>query len=387
MHRTSIHFRAILLIALSILMIGNIVVSLMICTDWPLHLTRQNSTVLLSDAPSTSQFGKDITSIQDQPTIDDFVGKTVLTSSEATEVYSTPNSTTQSIATFYTSFEVTFTGEKASEGNETWCSIRWQSGKNQQNGWILCQNLNISSNAQLSATEADLGALSIDIQSYAQDWGNDLSVAVYIPSNNSLYTYNPSVATTMASTAKVPILLTLIHMAENQHRQLTAKEISLATNMIEVSDNDAAQAIYDEVGGMRAVNQYLQSIGITGITMNELFGYSTATSAAMIKLLNAIDQGSILSSSNRDFFLNLMEHIESDQQYGVGNSAPDGAVVAMKAGWVTGPDGLWATSSVGIVMSGQTKYIVAVYTHDRSGLNSGFSIMDKICGDIADILI
>ena len=51
-----------------------------------------------------------------------------------------------------------------------------------------------------------------------------------------------------ASVVKVTILAALLRKAEDQHRQLTATEAALARSMITESDNDAASALWAELG-------------------------------------------------------------------------------------------------------------------------------------------
>ncbi|HEY7414117.1 MAG TPA: serine hydrolase [Ktedonobacteraceae bacterium] len=84
----------------------------------------------------------------------------------------------------------------------------------------------------------------------------------------------------------------------------------------------------------------------------------------MVDLLTGIYNGTILTAPDRALALNLVENIEYDQQVRVGDTAPPGAVVAMKDGWVPGPDDLWAMNTSGIVQTGKEVYIVSVYIEE-----------------------
>ncbi len=106
----------------------------------------------------------------------------------------------------------------------------------------------------------------------------------------------------------------------------------------------------------------------------------------MVKLLTHLYDGSILTASDRQLALYLMEHIQSNQQAGVGDTAPSGATVAMKDGWVVGPDGLWDMNSSGIVTVGQETYIISVYTQDQYSLENGQAIVRYVCGSVASLL-
>jgi beta-lactamase class A len=229
----------------------------------------------------------------------------------------------------------------------------------------------------------ELSDLTPNIAPYLHQQGTKLAVAVYIPQSKHYYMNNASQTPIMASTAKVPILLTMLHMAEVQNRFLSNNEVSLLTKMIKVSDNDAAQSIYDKVGDDDGVNSYLKSIGITDMHMDELFGYSTTTPVAVVNLLAKLQQGTILTNSGRTFAMNLMSDVSSDQQYGIGLTAPINATYIMKDGWVQGPDNKWTTGSIGIVTMPSSTYIIAIYAQNLSSKEDGFSMMNTVCDAVA----
>ena len=107
----------------------------------------------------------------------------------------------------------------------------------------------------------------------------------------------------------------------------------------------------------------------------------------MVNLLTLLYEGRILRARDRHLAFSLMEHVEADQQVGVGDTAPPGALVAMKDGWVTAPDGLWAVNSSGIVMFGGETYIIAVYTKDNPSLGAGQNLVRQICRMVASRLL
>jgi beta-lactamase class A len=236
-----------------------------------------------------------------------------------------------------------------------------------------------------SGTVLGLSALSPQLDTYAQSQGSGLTVAVYLPRNGRYYVYDQDTTTVMASTAKVPILLTLLDDAERQRRTLTAAETQLATEMIEESNNDDAQTLYQEVTA-QGVSQYLASIGIQGIQMQDLFGYSTTTPLAMVNLMEALRSGRILDSQDRAFALDLMGNIDPAQQMGIGETAPQGATYYMKDGWVIAPDNTWTTGSVGIVQDSAQIYDIAVYAQGHANEDDGWAVVNHVCGAVAAAL-
>jgi hypothetical protein len=72
-----------------------------------------------------------------------------------------------------------------------------------------------------------------------------------------------------------------------------------------------------------------------------------------------------------------MRHIESDQQVGVGDSSPAGAIVEMKDGWIDIDDttsGPYVMNSSGIVSKAGETYVIAIYTIRNRNYPVGFAI-------------
>ena len=117
-------------------------------------------------------------------------------------------------------------------------------------------------------THASLDALSSDLAAYAKSQGDDMGVVVYDITHNRYYSYNDSTPFLLASSAKVPIMLSYLDLVESQNRQPTTSETQLLTRMITVSDNDAAQALFQARGWNAGQAQYLQKIGVSGYQPN-----------------------------------------------------------------------------------------------------------------------
>ncbi len=99
-----------------------------------------------------------------------------------------------------------------------------------------------------------------------------------------------------------------------------------------------------------------------------------------------LQEGKVLTANDRAYALNLMNHIEADQQMGVGVTLPPGATVAMKDGWVPAPDGLWAINTSGIVTAGNEMYIIVVYTAHQSDYDAAWGITEHVCKQVGQLL-
>ncbi len=236
-------------------------------------------------------------------------------------------------------------------------------------------------------TPATLTSLAPALSSYLSTLTPNVGVEVYDVTHQRAYAQNNTAQFLTASSIKVPIMLTLFALTESQGREPDSSETNLLTAMIENSDNDAASALFLEIGGATGIANYLQSIGMSGLTPDDdAWGYSLITPQAMVTLLTQLHDGTILTATDRATALSLMQNVEADQQWGVGDTAPGGATFAMKNGWVPGPDGLWSVNTSGIVTTNGETYIVSVYTQEQPSLADGQAIVQKVCGAVATAL-
>ncbi|HZO72189.1 MAG TPA: serine hydrolase [Ktedonobacteraceae bacterium] len=285
-------------------------------------------------------------------------------------------------------YPLTLPGDTSWSAGTLWYRVQWSAPKHNATGWAVATSLTFSSPGNVP-TWASLDILSPDLGAYLTNLGSNVGVSVYDLTRHSNYTYNANNQLMMASSAKVPIMLTFFDMIEQQGREPSDDEMNLLTTMIENSNNDSASALYyGEIGGAQGVANYMQKIGISGVNPNgDAWGYSTISPQAMVNLLTLLYTGKILTPSHRNLALSLMEQVEPDQQVGVGDTAPSGATVALKDGWVTDDNNFWVMNSSGIVTLGQETYIIAVYTQGLNSLDDGQAIARHVAGTVASQLL
>jgi beta-lactamase class A len=284
-------------------------------------------------------------------------------------------------------FPLSLLGESTWSGGMLWYHVRWAVEKSKGSGWVPAASITFSSPGNV-ASMAGFDVLSPDLAAYLANIGDDVGAVVYDVTRQRYYSYNADDQFITGSSIKVPIMLTFLNMIEQQHRQPSGYESNLLTTMIENSNNDSAGILYNtEVGDSAGVASYMQMIGLTGLNpYPAAFGWSLISPMAMVHLLTKLYEGKILTAQDRNQALNLMENIEYDQQVGVGDTAPNGAKVAMKDGWVIGPDGSWAMNSSGIVTVGHETYIISVYTTGNPFLGDEQAIARHVCSTIASLL-
>jgi len=285
-------------------------------------------------------------------------------------------------------FPLTPLGDSNWNAGMLWYHVQWTVPKDTGSGWVNASTITFTSPGNVPGW-ASMDTLSSGLARYLANLGSNIGVAVYDVTRQRYYTYNAGTQFITGSSIKVPIMLTFLDLIERQGRQPDDNEMNLLTTMIENSNNDSAEILYhDEDGDAPGVASYLQRIGISGLSPYPYaFGWSLITPLTMVNLLTRLNNGTILTAQDRHLARYLMEHIETDQQIGVGDTAPGGAVVAMKDGWVPAPDGLWAMNSSGIVTLGQQTYIISVYSRDQNSLGDEYTIVQHVCSAVASALI
>lgn len=189
-----------------------------------------------------------------------------------------------------------------------------------------------------------------------------------------------------ASIVKVDILSALLVQAQDAGRGLTQQERTLAEAMIEHSDNDAANALWREIGqapGLKAVNKRLGLSATVGGTGGK-WGLTRTTASDQIGLLRAVFAAdgtatattSALNTTSRTYIRTLMTRIATDQSWGVSAAADSGW--ALKNGWLQrSTTGLWDINSVGQVTSGTHHYLVAVLSDGNTSMAGGIRTVEN----------
>lgn len=291
------------------------------------------------------------------------------------------------VAQLGANFPVTLTGDTRWIGDDLWYAIQWTNLHTHGGGWLDADALSFSAPDAGAPIWSSFDTLSPDLGSYLRGLSGSTGAVVYDETRHQYYTDNMNAEYTVASSMKVPIMLTFLTMTESQGREPNGDEMYLLQTMIENSDNDSAQALFLEVGGMGPIQALLGRLGASGFTPNyDEWGWSTISPLAMVRLLTALHDGKVLTAQDRALALSLMSQIEPDQQTGVGSTAPHGASYWMKDGWVPAPDGLWAMNSSGIVTLGGETYIIAVYSQEQTSLDDGWAIAEHTCGAVGQLL-
>jgi beta-lactamase class A len=183
-----------------------------------------------------------------------------------------------------------------------------------------------------------------------------------------------------ASVVKVDILAALLHQAQQDGIGLTTEQKALATAMIEQSDNSAATALFNQVGGKSGLEAFNKLIGLknTVVGSDGNWGLTRTTAADQIRLLRIVfGDRTVLTASSKAYVTELMSNVEADQNFGVSAAADDNEDAALKVGYLQrSQTGLWDVTSIGRVEAGGHTYLVAVLSEGNATYASGVQLVD-----------
>ncbi len=190
-----------------------------------------------------------------------------------------------------------------------------------------------------------------------------------------------------ASVVKATILAALLLKANDQHRNLTSRERDLAWLMITESDNNAATALWNDVG-MRSLQHFLNVAGMkeTILGQNGYWGLTQITAHdEMILLKLLMNANTVLTNRDRGYELALMSHVIASERWGVTAGVPTSFTIHVKNGWLpTPPSYDWWINSIGCFTSTTTThdYAIAVLTWRNPTMNYGVTTVQ----DIAEVI-
>jgi len=227
--------------------------------------------------------------------------------------------------------------------------------------------------AQQRTTAQQADPFSAAVQEYLVGRAGTVLAAVYDVQTGQSWQLGDGPAQDEASVVKVDILETLL--SESDGAGLSAQSQSLAQQMIEDSDNDAATALWDAAGGADGLGAYNAQAGLTMTTPSPCvvcvdfpwpgWGLTTTVPYDQITLLKRIiGPSSLLTSAERSYALSLLENVTPDQAWGISGGVPAGVTVALKNGWLplNDDDTDWQINSEGWVSGDGRDYLISVLT-------------------------
>ena len=203
--------------------------------------------------------------------------------------------------------------------------------------------------------------VSADIWAGLRGRNGSHAVSVYDRVTGLSCIYNGSKHFDSASIVKAIILGALMRWHQETKTSLSSWEKNEATLMIEQSDNDAATALWDELG-MDNLQHFLNLAGMgeTQLGQDGYWGLTQVTAhdeMLLLKLLTAAN--SVLDANSRSYELYLMAHVVNWEAWGVTAGTPSDVTWHVKNGWLPDATG-WHINSIGAFTGHGKDYMMAV---------------------------
>lgn len=183
-----------------------------------------------------------------------------------------------------------------------------------------------------------------------------------------------------ASVVKVTILSALLRKLQQEHRSLTSAQRALATQMIEVSDNDAASALWAQTG-RAALQHFLDLAGMneTDLGPGGYWGLTQITAHDELTLLELLtSSNTVLTAASRNYVLGLMARVVSYERWGVPAGAPADVTVHVKNGWLPQPTLGWRINSIGSFSGPGADYMIVVLTDNNPTMAYGVDTVQGV---------
>jgi len=224
-----------------------------------------------------------------------------------------------------------------------------------------------------------------------------VSVAALNTRTGAQYAAGASGGMWTASAYKLFMVEALLVQHQDSGTTLSTGEDYVASTAIENSDNNSGYSLFLTVGGRSGEDAMLKRFGMTHSHSGASDPAFTTLSGTdgLILLRNLVEKKSPLDAKSRAYLLDLMRNVEPDQRWGVGVVADPGTSFANKNGWLAvdnsnagGEDdnGLWITTSLGIVTVHGQQVLLSVLTRHNSDLDEGIKRVESLSRDLAAIV-
>ncbi len=209
----------------------------------------------------------------------------------------------------------------------------------------------------------------------ADDPAEDLSCAFH----RTLHFY-------AASVIKVTIISALLRKVHGPSG-LTAKQRKLAYLMITQSNNDAATALWNDVG-MTDMQAFLNRAGMRHTILSDAWGLTQITAQDELTLLRVLTTSNkVLGKSSRQYTMRLMAEVIPSERWGVSAGAPSDVTVHLKNGWLPYPHAIdWRINSIGAFTGKHISYQIVVLTGPATAAGQGESYGIQTIQLAADVI-
>ena len=233
---------------------------------------------------------------------------------------------------------------------------------------------------RFSSAAAENARLAAALAPVLRRGAGNIAAGVVDAATGAVAVYGGSREFHAASIIKVDILASLLLQHQWSDAPLSAQQRSAAAEMIEDSNDEAANELWEAAGEGEGVKLANQELGLRQTTPGDGidWGLTHTTVEDQLRLLADLAAShSPLSAGSRSYELGLMRHVAAGQDWGVTAAAGPGATAAVKDGWLPdGSDTTWVINSIGVISRGGHEMLVAVLSSDQPSESAGITQVD-----------
>jgi hypothetical protein len=167
----------------------------------------------------------------------------------------------------------------------------------------------------------------------------------------------------------------LMHVRQGFRPPLSNAERARVARMIRLSDDEAAQQIYLELGGDASVRRMIGTCRLTDARLHPAWWSLTQVSARdLISLGVCVGPGGVLDPVDSGQLLELMRSVAPSNAFGIAEALPAGerGTAAVKNGWTAhSATGLWNVNCLA-VWGPASRWVLAVTSAYPMGLGQGY---------------
>lgn len=186
---------------------------------------------------------------------------------------------------------------------------------------------------------------------------------------------------------KLDVLLTLLLQRQDEGRELSGSDRSLASSMIVYSDNNATTRLWERIGLDEGVRRANERFGMTETDPGRHYdwGLTTTTAADQVRLLRNLTHDKPLDQRSRDYALDLLGQVSAGQDWGISAANPQHDA-RLKNGWLPRNEGWVVTSAGRVRTAGGHDVLMAAVTCHGSSQQQGIEAIEHISRLAADTL-
>jgi hypothetical protein len=224
--------------------------------------------------------------------------------------------------------------------------------------------------------------LATDLRKLLQEREGSIGVILLDPAKGVLLEHEAGQPQVLASVAKLYTLCAFLDFVEQQGRGLTEAEVLALYAMIAGSDNDVAWALWNQIGGIEAVERFLAVRQFPAIAAGRdgSWGSLRASPRDVAALLAELFSGRLFAPPTTEFALGLLANYGESQAWGISAGLGDDPAlgVFLKNGWYPEPEG-WVVNGAGIIDSDSAPaYVLVVLTNFQPDFEYGVETIEAI---------